>query len=82
MMSNLFCLENCAKSIFKKCSLVIISKIYSMSVSEDHFVLTNSTDSDLKSLYAVFYLGLHCFPKYPFKGFIKRLSVFKVIANL
>ena len=33
------------------------------------FTLTNSVDPDEMQHYAAFYLGLHCLPKYPFRGF-------------
>ena len=32
------------------------------------FVLTNSADPDEMLHNAAFHLGLHCLPKYPFKG--------------
>ena len=31
--------------------------------------LANSTDPDEMQHYAAFHLGLHCLPKYPFRGF-------------
>ena len=33
------------------------------------FVLANSADPDEMLHYAAFYLGLHCLPKYQFRGF-------------
>ena len=39
------------------------------SVHKDcFFILANSADTDEMQLHA-FRLGLHCFPKYPFRGF-------------
>ena len=32
-----------------------------------YFVLANSADPDEMPHYAVFHLGLHCLPKYPFR---------------
>ena len=32
-------------------------------------MLANSADPDEMQLYAAFYLGLHCLPKYPFRVF-------------
>ena len=32
-------------------------------------VLANSSDPDEMQHYAAFHLGLHCLPKYPFRGF-------------
>ena len=32
-------------------------------------ILANSTDTDQMQHDAAFHLGLHCFPKYPFRGF-------------
>ena len=32
-------------------------------------ILANSADSDELQHYAAFHLGLHCLPKYPFRGF-------------
>ena len=34
------------------------------------FILTNSVDPDEMPHYAAFHLGLHCMPKYPFRGFL------------
>ena len=45
-------------------SQVIISPKYCISPKID-FVFANSVDPD----YAAFQLGLHCLPKYPFRGF-------------
>ena len=33
-------------------------------------ILANSADPDEMHLYAAFHLGLHCLPKYPFRGFL------------
>ena len=33
------------------------------------FILGNSVDPDEMQHYAAFHLGLHCLPKYPFRGF-------------
>ena len=33
------------------------------------FILANSADPDEMLHCAAFHLGLHCFPKYPFRGF-------------
>ena len=33
------------------------------------FILVNSSDPDEMQHYAAFHLGLHCLPKYPFRGF-------------
>ena len=33
------------------------------------FTSAKSVDPDEMSCYAAFYLGLHCLPKYPFRGF-------------
>ena len=35
------------------------------------FILVKSADPDEMQHYAAFYLGLHCLPKYPFRGFQK-----------
>ena len=32
-------------------------------------ILANSVDPDEMQHYAAFHLGLHCLPKYPFRGF-------------
>ena len=32
-------------------------------------ILANSKDPDEMQHYAAFHLGLHCLPKYPFRGF-------------
>ena len=32
-------------------------------------ILANSADPDEMQHYAAFHLGLHCLPKYPFRGF-------------
>ena len=48
---------------------VIISKnILFLSLKID-FVTANSADLDEMPLHAAFHLGLHCLPKYPFRGF-------------
>ena len=36
---------------------------------EDIVILLNSADLDEMQHYASFHLCLHCFPKYPFRGF-------------
>ena len=42
---------------------------------EINFVLANSVDADEMSHDATFHLGLHCLPKYPFRGFcIQRIK--------
>ena len=33
------------------------------------FVLANNANLDEMQCYAAFHLGLHCLPKYPFRGF-------------
>ena len=51
-------------------SHVIISKKYCIHFSEDRFfVLANSADPDEMLHFVSFNLGLHCLPKYPFRGF-------------
>ena len=51
-------------------SKVIISKIIiSISLKSD-FVLANSANPDEMSHYAVFYLELHCLPKYPYSDLL------------
>ena len=48
---------------------IIVSKnIVFLSLKID-FVLANSADPDEMLHYAAFHLGLHCLPKYPFRGF-------------
>ena len=37
-----------------------------------YFVLANSADPDEMTHYAAFHLGLHCLPKYLFKGYCCR----------
>ena len=37
-----------------------------ISVSEDYFCLSSKIDEVLH--YGAFHLGLHCLPKYPFRG--------------
>ena len=56
--------------IYIEGSQVIISpkNITFLSLKID-FVLANSADPDEMLHYAVFHLGLHCLPKYPFKHF-------------
>ena len=39
-----------------------------LSLKND-FVLANSADLDEMLHYVAFHLGLHCLPKYPFRGF-------------
>ena len=36
---------------------------------KSHFVLANSADPDEIPHSVAFHLGLHCFPKYPLRGF-------------
>ena len=43
---------------------------YSIFMSRSFFALTNSVDPDEMPHYAAFHLGLHCLPKYPFRGFL------------
>ena len=38
------------------------------------FVLANSADPDEMPYYAAFHLGLHCLPKYPFRGFLYAMG--------
>ena len=42
-----------------------------MYFSKDHTynTLANNTGPDEMSHFAAFHLGLHCLPKYPFRGF-------------
>ena len=35
-------------------------------------IIANSVDPDEMQHYAAFHLGLHCLPKYPFRGFLYR----------
>ena len=35
----------------------------------EDFALTSSAEPDERLHYAAFHLGLHCLPKYPFRGF-------------
>ena len=37
---------------------------------------TNSVDFDEKMHYAAFHLGLHCLPKYSFRGFLNTVLIF------
>ena len=46
----------------------IIFKIRRSKVT-DYAALTNSADPDEMQYNAAFHLGLHCLPKYPFRGF-------------
>ena len=51
-------------------SQVIISpKIIVFICLKIDFVFANSADPDEMLHYAAFHLGLHCLPKYPFRGF-------------
>ena len=51
-------------------SQVIISKnIFYFFLYKINFVLANSADTDEMLYNAAFHLGLHCLPKYPFRGF-------------
>ena len=50
-------------------SHVIISKNIVFLSLKIGFVLVNSADPYLMQHYAAFHLGLHCLPKYPFRGF-------------
>ena len=53
--------------IYSEWSLVSISKINGISISEDQFFLVNSADPDEMPHYVAFHLGLHCLPKYLFR---------------
>ena len=55
--------------IYFKGSQVIISQILCISVIDVVLILANSEDPDEMQHYAAFHLGLHCLPKYPFRGF-------------
>ena len=46
---------------------VIISKQNIFLSLKIDFVLTNSADPDKMPPYALFHLGLQCFPSYPFR---------------
>ena len=46
----------------------VFHRFYCISVLEGCF-LANSADSDEMQHYAAFHLGLHCLPKYLFRGF-------------
>ena len=48
---------------------VEFSKLLYISVPEGCFILVNSAYPDEMQHHAVFHLGLHCLPKYPFQGF-------------
>ena len=48
--------------------VIISKKIVFLSLKID-FILANSADRDEMPKYVAFYLGLHCLPKYPFRGF-------------
>ena len=63
-----------------KGSQVIISAKNCISLKID-FVLANSADPDEMPHYAAFHLGLHCWPKYPFRGFCstKGLHLYALI---
>ena len=51
-------------------SQVLISKRYYISFSEDHFCLPqNSAVPDEMPHYVAFCQGIHCLPRYLFKGF-------------
>ena len=50
-------------------SRVIISKNILFLSMKIEFVLANSTDPEEMSHHVAFLLGLHCLPKYPFRGF-------------
>ena len=58
---------------------VEFSKLLCMSVPQDCFILANSADPD-EIHYATFHQGLHCLPKYLFRGFqyTKGLSCLKI----
>ena len=47
---------------------IIISKNISLSL-KINFVLANGADPDEMPHCVAFHLGLHCLPKYPFRGF-------------
>ena len=55
--------------VFIEGSQVIILKKCYISFSKIDFVLANSADPDEMLHYAAFHLGLHCLPKYPYRGF-------------
>ena len=48
---------------------VIVSKKYCRLSLKIHFVLEKSVDTDEMWHYVSFYLDLHCFLKYPLRGF-------------
>ena len=48
---------------------VIVSKKIIFLSQKIHFVSANSADPDEIMHYAAFHLGLHCLPKYMFRGF-------------
>ena len=50
-------------------SHVIISKNIDFPSLKIAFCLANSEDPYEMTHYVVFYLGLHCLPKYQFRGF-------------
>ena len=47
----------------------MISKKYVVFFLKIDFVVANSADPDEMPHYAAFHLGLHCLPKYLFRGF-------------
>ena len=61
--------ESGGSIVYIEGSQVIISKQYYISFSEDHFVFPNSADLDEMPHYAAFCQGIHCLPRYPFRGF-------------
>ena len=52
-------------------SHVEISKLEVLQSFKIVLVVANSADPDEMPHYAAFHLGLHCLPKYPFRGFQK-----------
>ena len=50
------------------CELHVLKNIVFLSLKID-FILANSTYPDKMLQYVAFHLGIHCLPKYPFRGF-------------
>ena len=55
--------------IYFKRSQVEIPKFRILRLVRIVFILDYSADPDEMPQFATFHLGLHCFKKYPFKGF-------------
>ena len=55
--------------VYFKGSLVEFSKLWLFLSLEVVLILAKSADSGEIKHYAAFHLGLHCLPKYPFRGF-------------